>query len=115
MTALIASPIRISPPEISRTRDGKFLKQLPNQNPLTDIKKEAAPITKAGKSNAVSDNFRLTPAAKASILVAIPIEIRHFSPMQQIVSSFCSKASFINFTPRIKNIINTKKLEKFST
>lgn len=79
------------------------------------MKNEAAPIKNAGNSNPVWLNFMLAPATRASILVAIPIEIRHLRPMQHIFSSFCSNASNINFNPKIKNIAKEIQAEYAET
>lgn len=115
-TALTASAIKIIPPEISRILEGNFLKRFPNQNPKSDIKKDAHPITSAGSKISAPLKLMLAPAARASILVAIPIVIRHVNPIQQTGSySFFSNASIINFIPRIINIVKTSQWLKAST
>ena len=58
-----------------------------------DIIKEAIPINKVADNKGVLVKFKLTPAAKASILVAIPRVKRHFRPIQQTFFSFSWKAS----------------------
>lgn len=105
----MARRIKITPPEISSMREGNFLKQFPDQKPQMDIKNDAAPIIIDGRRSLVPLKLRLTPAASASILVAKPIEIRHLKPIQQIVSSFFSKASAINLIPSTRKIAKTSQ------
>ena len=87
-TALIANIISIIPPKISRYFDGSFLNEFPSPKPKIDIKNDARPIMVIEIKRCAFVNFKLMPAAIASILVAIPRPIRHFKPMQQTVSSF---------------------------
>ena len=110
ITAFIASNTSITPPEISRYFEGSFLKPLPAQNPATDIKNEVKPIKQADNIKGDLVKLRLTPDARASMLVASPMPIRHFRPIQQILSSFSLNASYINFTPKAKNIVKTSHL-----
>ena len=79
---------KINPPVISRNFDGSFLKKFPSQKPDNDIKTEPIPMINAEYSIGVFVKCKFTPAPRASILVAIPIPIRHFNPIQQIVSCF---------------------------
>ncbi len=88
-TALTARSIRIIPPDISRYFDGNFLKKLPDQKPESDMIKDPKAIITAENINGVRVKLRLTPDARASMLVASPMPIKHFKPMQQISSSFC--------------------------
>ena len=106
----IARKMSISPPEISKYFDGSFLKKYPSQKPNPDIINEPIPIINAESKIGVCVNFRLTPAANASILVANPIHKRHFQSIQQISSSFSKNDSIINFNPRHINIKNTSHL-----
>ena len=55
----------------------------------------------------VSVNLIETPDTSASILVAIPSPIRQRKPIQAACSFSCSKASSINFVPKMKNIPKT--------
>ena len=88
-----AKNIKTMPPAISKNLDGIFLKNIANQKPFKDIQKDTKPIIKADKRSGVRVKFKLTPDARASILVAIPIPTRHFKSIQQIFSSFSKKAS----------------------
>lgn len=81
------------PPVTSKAFDGNFLKQLPDQKPANDIINDIKPIKRADKTIFVPENLMLTPAARASMLVAMPMPIRHFNPMQQTVSFSSWKAS----------------------
>ena len=78
----MASTQRIIPPIISRYFEGNFLNKFPNQNPATDIKNDVNPIIRAGTKSAVFVNFKLTPEARASMLVAIPKVTRQIKPKQ---------------------------------
>ena len=88
-TDLNARSIRIIPPDISRYFDGNFLNKLPPQKPEIDIIKDIKAITEAENISGVWVKLRLTPDARASILVASPMPIKHFNPIQHISSSFC--------------------------
>ena len=83
-----ANIINIIPPETSKYNDGNFLKKFPNQKPQSDIKNDASPIIVTERTSGVSVKLRVTPDANASILVAIPIDIKHLMPIQQISFSF---------------------------
>ena len=86
--AFIANIINIIPPEISKYSDGSFLKKFPSQKPQSDIKNDARPITVTESASGVSVKLSETPDANASILVAIPIDIKHLISIQQTSSSF---------------------------
>lgn len=81
--------MRITPPTISKDFDGSFLKNEANQNPPKDMINDIIPMISVDDKSRVWVSFRVIPEAKASILVAIPIAMRHFKSIQQTFSS-CS-------------------------
>lgn len=65
-----------------------------DQKQKSEIKKVVIPIIKDEKIKGVSKNRKLTPAARASILVAIASIKRHFNDRQQISGVLLSKSFF---------------------
>lgn len=103
----IAKHISTIPPNISKAFEGNFLKKFPVQKPIIDIKNDISPIIITDLMSGVSVSFKLTPEAKASILVAIPNAIKHFQFREHNFSLFPTKAPEINFIPKNKNIAKT--------
>ena len=106
----MASPIRIIPPIISKYFVGKFLNKYPLQNPNNELTKVIIPIKIAENQIFTCEKQRDIPAPNASILVAIANINKQLMEIQQIVFSFSSKASLINFIPKTKNIKKTIQL-----
>ena len=78
----------------------------PEKKPINAIVKEVIPIIKHDIKRGVSLKLRLTPETRASMLVAKPSIIALLVVIHSGFS-FGTKASKINFKPRIKKIVKT--------
>ena len=87
--------ININPPNVCKYFAEIFLAKFVSQKPHSDIIKDIIPILKQDKINDEFVKLMLTPEIKASILVAIPSNKRHFMLMHSNLSTSSDLKAFI--------------------